>query len=205
MAQIIGARIFATVGTQKKREYLVQNLGIPCENIYSSRDTDFVSGIRGSTLGAGVDVVFNSLTGKMLHASWELCADFGRFIDVSLRDSLDGGRLHMRPFSRGVMYRSFNLSDIYYSNNHERKALFQKLVYVECSASFADKIRLLCDSIALVRAKNLVHAIPLQVFDVSNIAEAFTHFGQAARIGKIIISFQDPKSRIPVRRRDQTC
>jgi NADPH:quinone reductase-like Zn-dependent oxidoreductase len=104
----------------------VQNLGIPRENIYSSRDTDFVSGILRSTSGAGVDVVFNSLTGKMLHASWDLCADFGRFIDVSLRDSLDGGRLHMRPFSRGVMYRAFNLSDIYYANNHERKAFFHK-------------------------------------------------------------------------------
>jgi NADPH:quinone reductase-like Zn-dependent oxidoreductase len=73
---------------------------------FSSRNSDFVQGILDATGGAGVDVVFSSLTGDLLHASWEVRGDCGRFVDISKRDSLDGSRLDMRPFSRSVTYLS---------------------------------------------------------------------------------------------------
>jgi hypothetical protein len=53
----------------------------------------------------------------------------------------------------------------------------------------------------MVRAGALAPIRPLEVFDVSQIAEAFTYFGSSARMGKIVISFEDHKSNIPVCRR----
>lgn len=105
---------------------LVQEFGLARENIFSSRNADFVQGVLDATGGTGVDVVFSSLTGDLLHASWAVCADFGRFVDVSKRDSLDGGRLDMRPFSRSVAYHAFDLSEVYYSRNSKLKALWQE-------------------------------------------------------------------------------
>lgn len=50
------------------------------------------------TNGRGVDVVLNSLAGKLLHASWECVATFGRMIELGKRDFLSHGKLDMSPF-----------------------------------------------------------------------------------------------------------
>jgi len=72
-----------------------------------------------------------------------------------------------------------------------------KYQFVEVNSS-AHHCSLLFQSIAMIRAGALVPISPLEVFDVSRVAEAFTYFGSAARMGKIVISFEDPKSSIPV-------
>jgi NADPH:quinone reductase-like Zn-dependent oxidoreductase len=126
VAKNVGARIYATVGTEAKQDLLVRDFGLVRENIFSSRNADFVQGILGATAGAGVDVVFSSLTGDLLHASWDVCADFGLFMDISKRDSLDGGRLDMRPFSRSATYHAFDLTDLYYSRNRKLNILWQE-------------------------------------------------------------------------------
>lgn len=66
---MIGAKIYATVGNQEKVEHLVKNFGIPRENIYSSRNVDFLHQIKRATNGRGVDVALNSLSGDLLHAT----------------------------------------------------------------------------------------------------------------------------------------
>lgn len=71
---MIGAKIFATVGNQEKIEHLVSNFGIPRENIYSSRNVDFLHQIKRATNGQGVDVALNSLSGDLLHATVIFCA-----------------------------------------------------------------------------------------------------------------------------------
>jgi NADPH:quinone reductase-like Zn-dependent oxidoreductase len=71
---MIGAKIYATVGNQEKIEHLVNNFGIPRENIYSSRSVDFLHEIKRSTNGRGVDVALNSLSGDLLHATVSVCS-----------------------------------------------------------------------------------------------------------------------------------
>jgi NADPH:quinone reductase-like Zn-dependent oxidoreductase len=66
---MVGAKIYATVGNQEKTEHLVKNFGIPRENIYSSRNVDFLHQIKRATNGQGVDVALNSLSGDLLHAT----------------------------------------------------------------------------------------------------------------------------------------
>ena len=66
---MIGADIYATVGTQEKVEYLVNTYDIPSEHIFSSRDSSFLPGLMRETGGRGVDVVLNSLSGELLHAT----------------------------------------------------------------------------------------------------------------------------------------
>ena len=70
---MIGAEIYATVGNQEKIEHLVNNFHIPRENIYSSRNVDFLHQIKRATNGRGVDVALNSLSGDLLHATVIVC------------------------------------------------------------------------------------------------------------------------------------
>lgn len=51
------------------------------------------------TEGRGVDVVLNSLTGDLLHASWQCVAEFGVMVDLGKR-SLSRGQLDI-DFSEG--------------------------------------------------------------------------------------------------------
>lgn len=86
LAQHIGAEIFATVGSQEKKELIMKQYGIPASHIFSSRDTSFAKGIMRSTNNKGVDAVLNSLAGEQLRLSWHCLASFGRFLEIGKAD-----------------------------------------------------------------------------------------------------------------------
>lgn len=117
IAQLRGAKIFATVGTQEKKEFLVQEFGLDAENIFSSRDLSFVSGILAATENRGVNVILNSLTGDLLHESWRLCARFGRFVEIGKHDLSSAGRLDMQVFLRSVSFIAIDLVELYHPQN----------------------------------------------------------------------------------------
>ncbi|KAI1347996.1 putative polyketide synthase [Xylaria sp. FL0043] len=98
VARMIGAEIYATVGTEEKALFLMEKCQIPRSRIFSSRSTTFHSSIMSETAGRGIDLVLNSLAGELLHASWQCVAEFGTMIEIGKRDLLGDARLDMRPF-----------------------------------------------------------------------------------------------------------
>lgn len=62
-------KIYATVGSDEKVQYLIDTFGLPRSHIFSSRDAGFLPGIMRETGDRGVDVVLNSLSGELLHTS----------------------------------------------------------------------------------------------------------------------------------------
>ncbi|OGM44044.1 hypothetical protein ABOM_007790 [Aspergillus bombycis] len=116
VAQLYGAKVIATVGSQIKRDLLRNRYGIPDEQILCSRDDSFVEGIMRLTEGRGVDVVLNSLSGKLLHASWNIVAPFGRFVEIGKRDIHENSALEMEPFRRNVLFASVDLVTVYAKN-----------------------------------------------------------------------------------------
>lgn len=100
VAKMIGATIYTTCSSPAKRRYLIEELKIPAEHIFSSRDVSFAEDIKRVTEGRGVDLIVNSLVGDLMHASWEILANFGRFIEVGKRELTNVGKLqseHMEP------------------------------------------------------------------------------------------------------------
>ena len=69
VCRMVGAKIYATVGTQEKVDYLANTFNIPRERIFGSRDSGFLPGLMRETGGKGVDVALNSLSGDLLHAT----------------------------------------------------------------------------------------------------------------------------------------
>lgn len=76
------------------------------------------------TSGRGVDIVLNSLAGKLLHASWECVAPFGRMIELGKRDFLTHGRLSMSPFISNRAFFGVDLLQIC----RERPAILERSV-----------------------------------------------------------------------------
>ena len=79
VAQRAGAEIFATAGTEEKREFL-KSLGV--KHVLDSRSTDFPAYIDRATGGRGVDIVLNSLAGESIEASFSSLAPGGRFLEI---------------------------------------------------------------------------------------------------------------------------
>lgn len=61
------------------------------------------------TAGQGVDLVLNSLAGKLLHTSWECVAEFGKMVELGKRDLVAFGQLGMEPF---LLNRSYCCVDL---------------------------------------------------------------------------------------------
>lgn len=112
ISQMLGAEIYCTVGNDEKVQYLTSTFGLPRNRIFHSRDDTFLTELRCQTDGRGVDVVLNSLSGELLHASWRCVAEFGKMIEIGKRDLLGNGKLAMRPFLDNRSYCCVDLGQI---------------------------------------------------------------------------------------------
>ena len=81
-----GAEIFATAGSERRREFL-RSLGI--RHVMNSRTVDFMGEVLRQTQGKGVDIVLNSLTGDFIPASFSALTAGGCFIEIGKRDIWD--------------------------------------------------------------------------------------------------------------------
>lgn len=166
-----------------KKQFLVDAFGLEPSNIFTSRDESFSRGILRATGGKGVDVILNSLTGDLLHASWRCCAAFGRFIEIGKRDMVDDGRLEMNRFLHNVTFSAFDLSDLY---NHPDES------YHELWSGLLNQV------IDLYRSGRIAKIDPIRVFDVSEISSSLRHFSSRTRMGKVAISLENESTTIPV-------
>lgn len=178
-AQHLGATIIATVGTEDKRELLVERYGIAPDHVLSSRDTSFAQGVMRITGGRGVDVVLNSLSGEGLVASWECVAPFGRFIEIGKKDIIASKSLPMAQFARNVSFGAYDLSEMLLDRAEQAGAALQQVL-------------------TLIEQKKMSPAHPLQVFGAGEIEKAFRALQTGKTMGKIVVEFR-PDEQVEVR------
>ncbi|WIM88720.1 sulfolipid-1 biosynthesis phthioceranic/hydroxyphthioceranic acid synthase [Candidatus Mycobacterium wuenschmannii] len=106
IARAAGAEIFATAGSEQRRQ-LLRDWGI--EHVYDSRSVEFAEQIKQDTGGYGVDIVLNSVTGAAQRAGIELLALGGRFIEIGKRDIYGDSRLGLFPFRRNLAFHGVDL------------------------------------------------------------------------------------------------
>jgi NADPH:quinone reductase-like Zn-dependent oxidoreductase len=100
------------VGNSTKVEYLVDTFGIARDHIFNSRDASFLHNIKAATNGRGVDVVLNSLSGELLHASWDCVAEFGTHLEIGKRDFIGHASLSMNLFQQNRRFVGIDYSQI---------------------------------------------------------------------------------------------
>lgn len=160
IAQLTGAQIFATAGSEEKREYLRQR-GI--EHVMDSRTGNFADEILSKTNGEGVDVVLNSVSGALLERSLSVLAPHGRFVELGVRDALEGRAIALSLFSRGASFCAIG-----YMHALPRLGL-----------RFADII---------ARAEiGEIRPLPKRLFSVDDLPDALSHLSRARHIGKVVV------------------
>lgn len=122
IAHAAGAEIFATAGSEQRRQTL-RDMGI--QNVYDSRSTAFADQIRLDTDGYGVDIVLNSVTGAAQRAGLELLAFGGRFVEIGKRDIYGDTRLGLFPFRRNLSFYAVDLALMSVSHPGQVRKLFE--------------------------------------------------------------------------------
>ncbi|ETS81066.1 hypothetical protein PFICI_06068 [Pestalotiopsis fici W106-1] len=168
LARMLGAEIYATVGSPEKKKFIMDNYGIPSDHIFSSRDTAFGAAIREATRGAGIDVVLNSLAGDFLRETWDCIAHFGRFIEIGKRDITSNTRLEMSKFKYNATFSSVDLTVLAKERPQQMGEIFTKVMD-------------LFDS-------GVVHPIfPVTVFGISEVEKAFRLLQSGKTTGKLVV------------------
>ena len=106
-------------------------MGIPDTDIFDSRTPSFFPDVMRATGGRGVDLCLNSLSGELLHYSWQCVAEFGTLLEIGKRDLVGRGKLSLAPFEDNRNYAGVDLSHIFVEKPH----LWKSYVYLHAKSS----------------------------------------------------------------------
>jgi len=163
-----GARVIATAGTKEKRDY-VRNLGIA--HVFDSRSLDFYNDVMEVTGGRGVDIVLNSLPGRLITQSLKCLAPFGRFVELGKFDIYRNNKL-------GLLRLGENIS--YFVVDIDRLAIQKPALHKEVLAKVVTQFEL-----------GELQPPEITEFPISKLTEALRFMSRAAHRGKIVMNMQD--------------
>lgn len=169
LAQHLGVEIYATAGSDEKRDFLTL-LGV--KHIYNSRGLAFADQIIEHTKGEGVDVVLNCLAGEAIPANLSIMKPFGRFLELGKRDFYANSKIGLRPFRNNISYFGIDADQLIVKNPLLSKKLFKEMFH-------------LFD-------QGVLFPLPYKEFSADNIHDAFRYMQQSRHIGKIIVNFTEP-------------
>ncbi|KAK7908914.1 hypothetical protein PG985_014792, partial [Apiospora marii] len=184
IAQLLGCDIFATVGSEDKKRFLISRYGICEDHIFYSRNVAFAQGILRLTNGRGVDVIINSLSGDELFASWDIIAPHGRFIELGKKDIAANSGLPMRPFLRRATFAALEIGDT--------------------AADFGILGKDIIDHVLGMFSQGTLRPVEyFEVLPISRLTEGMRALQSGQSMGKIVFDMEDDAS-VPVRIRSQS-
>ncbi|XP_033122542.1 highly reducing polyketide synthase easB-like [Anneissia japonica] len=169
VAKMIGANIICSAGTQRKRHYLKDALGI--QHVTNSRSDSFYDDIMKWTDGKGVDVVLNSLGGDLLTKGIQCLAPGGRFCEIGKRDILKNSALQMH-------------------------LLLENKSFLSCQIDFMiklqkPKIQSLLQTVGKLLEAGSLKPVNFEVSSIENYQEVLARTAKGSHIGKMIFSIPD--------------
>ncbi|KAL7940024.1 polyketide synthase [Trichoderma barbatum] len=172
IAQMLGAEIYCTVSSEEKINYLTNNFNIPRSKIFNSRDSSFLHNIMRATNGRGVDVVLNSLSGDLLHASWKCVAEFGVMIEIGKRDFRRRAKLAMEAFEQNRTFVGLDLWQVSQQRPEQAAELLERCV-------------------GWIRDGKINAGAIARSFTADQVQDAFRFMQGGRHIGKIIVTMPD--------------
>ncbi|KAF4459108.1 KR domain-containing [Fusarium albosuccineum] len=177
ICSMVEADIYCTVSNDEKIRYLESAFGIPRDHIFNSRDASFLADVKQATNGLGVDLVLNSLSGELLHASWDCVAEFGTMIEIGKRDLIGNGRLALNNF---VLNRTYHGCDLAHLSEKRPQT---------CA-------RLLRRIVQFYEEGHIGPIRPTKVFSAADVEESFRYMQKGQHIGKIVVEFDSSPNNV---------
>ncbi|MBI2374776.1 MAG: SDR family NAD(P)-dependent oxidoreductase [Deltaproteobacteria bacterium] len=159
LARHVGAEVFATAGSEAKREHL-RSLGI--RHVYDSRTTAFASEIMGVTSGRGVDVVLSAVVGELRDASFRALCEGGRFLELGKTGNEEAHR--RATAGRRIEHFLVDWAEA------DREVVAAELVEV----------------MRLAEARSIV-PLPRREFLLEDAISAFRFMAQARHVGRVLL------------------
>jgi acyl transferase domain-containing protein/NADPH:quinone reductase-like Zn-dependent oxidoreductase/acyl carrier protein/NADP-dependent 3-hydroxy acid dehydrogenase YdfG len=166
LAKHLGAEIFATAGSDAKRDF-VRLLG--ADHVFDSRSDAFADEVMRASGGAGVDVILNSLAGDAISRNLRLLRPFGRMLELGKRDFYENSHIGLRPLRNNISYFGIDADQLL-----AQRPDTARRVFIDLMALFA---------------QGSLHPLPHRTFDAADIATAFRHMQASRHIGKIVVTF----------------
>ncbi|XP_060533311.1 fatty acid synthase-like [Cylas formicarius] len=174
IALSMNCEVYTTVGTPEKREYLAKMFpDLKIQNIGNSRNSSFELMVKRNTQGKGVDLVLNSLSADLYHASLRCLGRRGRFLEIGKVDLQEGTPMNANLFGRNNSFHAVFLDD-----------LFSEDCYLKVEVQ-----KLLREGIV----KGVVRPLPSTVFSEHKVEDAYRYLATGKHKGKILIKIRDEK------------
>jgi myxalamid-type polyketide synthase MxaB len=168
IAKAIGCEIFATAGSDEKREFL-KSLGV--DHVMNSRTLEFADEIMKLTDMEGVDVVLNSLAGDAIQKSLSCLRAYGRFLEIGKTDIYSNSKIGLLPFQDNLSYFAIDLD----------RMLRQRPEYI--TQMFTEMMERFHDG--------TYQALPFTSFGTADVIEAYRYMAQRKNIGKVVVAMDD--------------
>ncbi len=173
LADLAGATIFATAGTDEKRAFVRQR-GAAC--VMNSRDLTFAAETLRQTDGQGVDVILNSLPGDAIKQGISILAMGGRFLEIGKRDIYSDMPLGLEPFKNNLALFAIDLDQLIRKQPTRVGAMFRELM---------DQFD-----------RGTLQPLPVTTFDVDESRDAFRYMQQAKHVGKVSVTYHAPPAEV---------
>ena len=162
IAQRCGAEIFATAGSEAKRD-LLRRIGVA--HVMDSRTLAFADQVLAETGGQGVDVVLNALSGEFIAAGLRALAPGGYFLELGKRGVWTAEAVaETRP---DVAYHPYDLGSLAQSDHTLLQPMYESIL-----AALAD---------------GSLRPLPVTVFPLARIVDALRYMAQARHVGKVVV------------------
>jgi NADPH:quinone reductase-like Zn-dependent oxidoreductase/acyl carrier protein len=167
LARHAGLEVFATAGSEAKREIL-RAMGI--RHVFDSRSTAFAAAIALATGGEGIDLVLSAVTGPAIAASLKLLRRGGRFLEIGKAGILGPGEAErINPWAT---YHTIDLAPLI-----AREPGVIRPIFVDLMAKLA---------------AGILPPPPVESFALADARLAFRHMARARHVGKIVLSMTRP-------------
>lgn len=174
LARFLGvtpSHIYATTGSPKKRSFLIEKWQIPPGNIFGSRDDSFVDGIMNATGGRGADVVLNTLSGDLLHASWRCVAPGGTLVELGKKDIVSRDKLSLVPFDDNRTFTAVDMARLAEQEPDVVGRLMHKMIQLHKQSAISSPQ-------------------PLKVVPYEKIKNAFRILSTESHVGKVVVDME---------------
>ncbi|KAM9956214.1 hypothetical protein ACTFIR_002925 [Dictyostelium discoideum] len=163
--------IFTTIGNEEKKQYLIDHYGKEFINggIFSSRDNDYVYGIRkyfeeNNISKDGCDFILNTLSGDYMSDNISICGTNGAIVDLSVTHIIKNELLD---------YSSYGLNHLY--------AQVELLNNVPLTKKSMKKL-----NIGFENSK--IDLTPFTCYSIENADQLFDEMAKRKNIGKLVIN-----------------
>ena len=175
IAKAVGATVYATAGTDEKRDKLVE---LGCAGVFDSHSLNWYAGLMEATANAGVNVVLNSLAGEHLDLCLKCLSAGGTHCEIGKMDVFEDRPLHMMVFRKNLKVAVIDIDRLGLDDPELLHELF-----VQSADYYKDGEH---------------YAMPITTFPYAEYDKAMRYMMKGQHTGKIVLLPPDDTSSLPL-------